>query len=162
MKTCPGKRGSSSLIGAGANRSGETTSVATTMDDVALRKQLEELYLVKCSLLPGEQLVFGHEDDAWTALLDAYPLDDSDDLPVKAPIHPAHLQVKTKRSPVWFDVVVPATYGSSTSTAFSLSVTAKCERWTRHEQEQWRETTEQLLSKQLQLATNECVQPVGL
>ena len=118
------------------------------MDETTLAKQSEELYLLTCSLLGGESVLFthdGYEDKEWEAVVQAFAgLNDHRER-IQTPMHPACLQLRVEGLAVWFEVVVPMAYGSA-DTVHIPSVSVKCDQWTRREQERWRETVDTLLS----------------
>ena len=103
------------------------------------RKALEEIYLLKCSLLPGELLEFTDQAALWhwNDLLDAYALDadcptfDSD-VSSDIPPGPACFQVKLEtNADVWFDVA----YGAGSGELPRVSV--KGNALGREEQGRW-------------------------
>ena len=108
----------------------------------SLRKVLEEVHLLKCSLLPGELLEFTEQAALWNELLDAYTLDPECELPTSS-FDPrsasAHFQVKLEASSdVWFDVELPATYRIEDEVVGAPpSVSVKGDALGRAEQERW-------------------------
>ena len=101
------------------------------------KKALEEIHLLKCSLLPGELLEFSDQAALWNNLLDAYALDadcptfDSD-VSSDIPPGPACFQVKLEtNADVWFDVA----YGAGSGELPRVSV--KGNALGREEQGRW-------------------------
>ncbi|KAM5539959.1 hypothetical protein V8D89_006462 [Ganoderma adspersum] len=100
------------------------------------RKALEEIHLLKCSLLPGEFLEFTDQAALWNDLLDAYALDpdcptlDSDIGSI--PREPVHFQVKLETSAaIRFDVAYDAGSGELPQ------VSVKGDNLGREEQVRW-------------------------
>ncbi|KAI1790927.1 hypothetical protein LXA43DRAFT_1013585 [Ganoderma leucocontextum] len=118
---------------------------------VSQPKALEEIHLLKCSLLPGELLEFAEQAALWNDLLDAYALDPDRDWDTQAhaipdsdlegfdcgiPPGPAHFQVKLEASAdVWFEVVISHEYGAGLGERPQVSV--KGDRLGRAEQAHW-------------------------
>ncbi|KII93023.1 hypothetical protein PLICRDRAFT_151445 [Plicaturopsis crispa FD-325 SS-3] len=69
-----------------------------------LSDQLEDLQLLRCSLLPGEVLTFLDGDAAWTRLLDVFP--DVDSAPPDLHTQ-AHFEVKLANARIGFEVSYP-------------------------------------------------------
>lgn len=80
-------------------------ATALTVTTMSLDRQLEELQLLQCSLLPGELLIFLEEADTWNGLLTAYP----DAVKVSHVSEPS-FQIKIDQAQVYFDVVLPRSY----------------------------------------------------
>jgi hypothetical protein len=104
--------------------------------DALLVKQLDELDMIRCSLLPGEVLTFLDDSEAWADILDAHATgaDLNASLSILAP---PHLQIKLESVTTWFEVQIPPQYSGDLKTcrpAFSV----KGENISRHEQERWR------------------------
>ncbi|KAI0778869.1 hypothetical protein BD413DRAFT_465887 [Trametes elegans] len=100
-----------------------------------LRKILEEIHLLQCSVLPGETLAFTEEPDVWQALLDAYATDPDSSTDLAAPERPARFQVRADDRDVWFDVALPPHY--SREEASLPRVLVKGDNLRRDEQERW-------------------------
>lgn len=99
-----------------------------------IRQVLEEVHLLKCSLLPGELLVFLDDRTGWNDLLESYTLDQDCELTDHSSTA-AHFQVKLESSSaVWFDVELPQDYGAGGHMA---SVAVKGDHLGRAEQERW-------------------------
>ncbi|GBE77610.1 hypothetical protein SCP_0104900 [Sparassis crispa] len=85
-----------------------------------LSGQLEELHLLRCSLLPGESLTFDPSEDTdhWCELLDAYA-EDPEQVTARAPstLPLARFAVQLEEANVWFDVELPAAYRAATGAA---------------------------------------------
>ena len=106
-----------------------------------ISRQLEELNLLKCSLLNGEELSFipfSSEAEIWDALLDAYP----DQLEAQSsPESSAKFQIKCSDFPIWFEVQLPTDFessGSSGSIPGSM-VSVRGGEISRAEQERWQQ-----------------------
>lgn len=85
-----------------------STMTETTTTSLLLR-QLEELHLVSCSLLPGESLSFSptaDDEQIWTTLLESYPEVDV----TRTPTTSARFEIKAAGSRVWFEVNIPPDY----------------------------------------------------
>ncbi|PSR72035.1 hypothetical protein PHLCEN_2v12101 [Hermanssonia centrifuga] len=104
-----------------------------SMSWTTLHRQLEELNLLKCSLLPGEELIF-NDPAVWESLLDTYP--DSPTTDFTLPASPACFQVKTNDSPIHFEVELPREYGESLGQSLPR-ISVKGDEITRVEQERW-------------------------
>ncbi|OSD00876.1 hypothetical protein PYCCODRAFT_1478893 [Trametes coccinea BRFM310] len=109
----------------------------------SLRKVLEEIHLLKCSLLPGELITFTEDAAAWEALLAAYATD-PDAEPAPASEQPVHFSVRTEDSDVWFDVTLSSGYGEEGSVP---TVGVKGEHLGREEQQQWQATVAEALEE---------------
>ncbi|RDX46793.1 hypothetical protein OH76DRAFT_1442725 [Lentinus brumalis] len=100
------------------------------------RKTLEELNLLKCSLLPGELLEFVADSTQWADLLDAYAVDPDCDLPGDLEA-PPHLQLKLETSSdVWYDVTLPPDYGEALEGRLPV-ISVRGDNLGRAEQERW-------------------------
>ncbi|TFK90060.1 hypothetical protein K466DRAFT_485475 [Polyporus arcularius HHB13444] len=100
------------------------------------RKTLEELNLLKCSLLPGELLEFVADSTQWADLLDAYAVDPDCDLPGDLEA-PPHLQLKLETSAdVWYDVTLPPDYGQALEGRLPV-ISVRGDNLGRAEQERW-------------------------
>ena len=99
-------------------------------------KTLEELNLLKCSLLPGELLEFIADSSQWNDLLETYALDPDCELPDLAECPAPHFQLKLEASSdVYYDVVLPPGYAAAANTLPVVSV--KGDNLGRTEQERW-------------------------
>ncbi|KAI9066477.1 hypothetical protein FKP32DRAFT_1542034, partial [Trametes sanguinea] len=97
-----------------------------------LRKILEEIHLLRCSLLPGELIAFTEDAATWEALLDAYATDpDAKPAPVEQPVRFA---VRAEDSDIWFDVTLPSDYGEE---GRMPAIDVKGEHLGREEQQRW-------------------------
>ncbi len=123
----------------------------TSMSWTTLHRQLEELNLVKCSLLPGEELIF-NDPAVWESLLDTYP--DSPTTNFTLPASPACFQVKTNGSSIHFEVELPKEYGESLGKTLPR-ISVKGDGITRVEQERWQSLVKEQVSE-LQ-GNSECV-----
>lgn len=119
-----------------------------------LNLQIEEIRLIKYSLLPGEVLVFLDDCvDIWEPLLvedfesDGRQADHSSSshtgfLP-GASLTP-HFAIKVDDSKLWFEVELPDAYPDDAATPL---VAIKGEGITRHEQERWQAFTKETLEE---------------
>ncbi|KAI0756446.1 hypothetical protein C8Q80DRAFT_1264501 [Daedaleopsis nitida] len=105
------------------------------------RRTLEELHLLKCSLLPGELLAFTEDAAQWTSLLDSYALDPDCELPDSEAQAAPHFQVKLEgSSDVFFDVELPYDYsegGADVHVRGLPRVAVRGDCLGRDEQERW-------------------------
>ncbi|KAF9461937.1 hypothetical protein BDZ94DRAFT_1166781 [Collybia nuda] len=91
------------------------------MDTAALEKQVEELQMIQCSLLPGEIMTFIDEIDFWNNLLEIHSTTST--IPDQLPTFQAHFQVKVEAVDVWFEVLFPFRYiGDLVSCCPTISV----------------------------------------
>ncbi|KAH9950977.1 hypothetical protein B0H21DRAFT_818806 [Amylocystis lapponica] len=111
----------------------------------ALFHQLEELHLLKCSLLPGESLVFDpHFEDGglWGDLLEQYSYDPEECLS-HAPdsFTPAQFQVRIEHAKMCLEVFLPPSHksgvASGATTGTDPVVSVKGQDLNRSEQERW-------------------------
>ncbi|KAI0354690.1 hypothetical protein OH77DRAFT_481040 [Trametes cingulata] len=108
----------------------------------ATRKVLEEIHLLRCSLLPGELLTFVDDAVNWEALLDAYAVDP--DAELLSLHHPPPFDVKAVDSDVWFDVELPPEYGEDGAMP---RVSVKGSHLGRAEQERWQAAVAEALEE---------------
>jgi acylphosphatase len=129
-------------------------------DADALLKQLDELNLIRCSLLPGEVLTFLDDTQAWTNLLDAHAT-------WTGPSHQSmlvlpRLQIKLESANTWFEVEIPRQYAGDLQTC-RPTFSVKGENISRPEQERWQIIIEEKLDE---IADTEYIgrflQPTGL
>ena len=120
-------------------------------------KLLDELYLIKCSLLPGEHLVISpscDDKDEWDRLLETYPEgSEAAELPAVPPI----LQLRVDGSDVWFEISIPRDYDSADKGTSVPPVSVKGDQLTRTAQERWQGSVTHLMQK---LEDSECVRVV--
>ncbi|KAI0713116.1 hypothetical protein C8T65DRAFT_574048 [Cerioporus squamosus] len=103
------------------------------------RKTLEELNLLKCSLLPGELLEFLADSAQWTDLLDAYAHDPDSDLPNLSVSRwpPVNFQLKLEASSdLWYEIALSPDYGEGSPGQLPV-VSVKGDSLGRAEQERW-------------------------
>lgn len=104
---------------------------------MALAKQIEELVLLKCSLLPSEilEFVLPRSEDcvAWTQIVNAYSEGDYDLQPSFVP-SPAQFIVKIQRIPIWFKIDFPDDYPLETP---KFNMTVRGYNISRIEQQRW-------------------------
>ncbi|OJT09570.1 RWD domain-containing protein 2B [Trametes pubescens] len=98
----------------------------------SVRDILEELHLLKCSLLPGELLSFTEILAAWETLLDSYSLDP--DAELRALHHAVQFEVRAEDSDVWFGIELPPGYKERGTMPI---VSVKGHNLGRAEQERW-------------------------
>ncbi len=111
-----------------------------------VQRQLEELHILKCSLVGGEFLTFipPNDPDAlqWQALLENYP-DHSEDSPNTFPLSQCRFQVRVDGSHILFEVTLPPEYGSPNMTQekwrnnLSSMISIRGDETARSEQEVW-------------------------
>ncbi|THU93589.1 hypothetical protein K435DRAFT_779787 [Dendrothele bispora CBS 962.96] len=125
-----------------------------TLNTSHLEKQLEELQLIKFSLLPGEILLFLDHCKVWDDLLEIYSSGDVNKLPGNEDMEElpqVTFQVSLESWNVWFEVTFSKTYtgfnnvddaGRSRS-----NVSIKGEDITRAEQEEWSNLVKEKLTE---------------
>ena len=104
------------------------------MHNIAIERQLEEIHIIFCSLLPGESLSFSLAADdarAWQTSLERCP--DYTDLLL--PTTAAQFEVKVSGSSRWFEFILAEDYGLAGQFHFDVSV--RGENVTRKEQAHW-------------------------
>lgn len=113
------------------------------MDATVLEKQLEELQMVRCSLLPGEIMTFIDDLGFWDNFLEIHST--SGIIPDQLPIatSQAHFQIKVEAAThVWFEILFPYQYlGDLESCCPNISV--KGQYLGRIEQERWQKIIEE-------------------
>jgi hypothetical protein len=97
----------------------------------AMMKQLEELHILNCSLLPGEVLTFVLDAETWTHMLETYP--NVPPFPGQSQLQ-ACFEVKLDSSNLWFEVKLPHSYPDGDLPLISVKGTDL----TRGEQEKWK------------------------
>lgn len=123
----------------------------------SLSRQLEELNLLECSLLQGEEITFippSWDAELWEALLDSYPDPPPCDRP--SPESPAKVQVKCADIPIWFEVHFPLGYGSSEEEQSSLEsvISVRGDQISRADQERWQQIVKECVAE---VHDSECV-----
>ena len=128
------------------------------MPNSNLRIQLEELQLIKCSLLPQESLRFTLPDDdsrEWIKLLQLFTENEES---MGAPCgdnganwekittsSTCHFAINVDNSPLWIEVEFPRSYpGDSTSRPI---ISVKEENMDRGEQERWQKIVKERLDE---------------
>ncbi|CCM01450.1 uncharacterized protein FIBRA_03503 [Fibroporia radiculosa] len=109
-----------------------------------LAHQLEELSLLKCSILPGEEILFIPSSDGidhWGRLLDTF-IDnsmDSTSLSDRVPggLKPARFQVKIDVFNIWFEVAFHEEYHGDDLCSGRVLILVKGDNLGRIEQEHW-------------------------
>ncbi|KAH8099459.1 hypothetical protein BXZ70DRAFT_1009266 [Cristinia sonorae] len=105
-----------------------------------ITRQLEELNLIKCSLLNDEHIALT-DSGQWEALLQ-----NSEDVSaLPTPDSALRFQVKCENVPIWFEVNVPDDYGAQESNGLALDgiVSVRGDQITRSEQEGWQRIVKQ-------------------
>ncbi|KAF8523566.1 hypothetical protein JB92DRAFT_3109991 [Gautieria morchelliformis] len=104
---------------------------------MAFAQQVEELVLLKCSLLSDEALEFvlsRHEDvEAWTQTINAHS--EGETLPLHVSC-PARFTVKIRDIPIWFEIYFPAEYPLETT---EFEITVRGYNISRTEQQRWQD-----------------------
>jgi hypothetical protein len=104
---------------------------------MTLPYQLEDIHLLRCSLLPGELLTFLDDIETWSNLLESYP--DITEIPNF--VSNARFQIQLHSARVWFEVELPRLlYGT-------MSVVHAKGNIDRDQQERWQATVEQKLEE---------------
>ncbi|OCH92978.1 hypothetical protein OBBRIDRAFT_790700 [Obba rivulosa] len=118
------------------------------LSTTTLPRQLEELHLLKCSLLPGEHLEFvppSKDAEWWEIMLEGYP-GNEDNLPT--PPSPARLEITIDHAPVQFQVELPSDYGGGSQLdGVKPLVSVKGDSISRSEQERWQKLVKDTLSE---------------
>ena len=102
-----------------------------------IQRQLSELQLIQCSLLPDEHLALLDSSPFWQKALESYAeynFLESIDLDAAAVASPVSFELKVDGANTWFQVTLPS-IGASESEITAISV--KGENITRAEQENW-------------------------
>ncbi|KAH9486039.1 RWD domain-containing protein 2B [Psilocybe cubensis] len=94
----------------------------------SITRQLEELQLIKCSLLPDEELRFIDDNSGWTEALDAYSLDPDSTHRLESP---ALFSIRLIGYKTWFEVAFSAAGGRGSA------VSVKGEDMSRSQQDWW-------------------------
>lgn len=127
------------------------------MSSTTAARKLEELHVLKCSLLPGEQLVFVPRSDGtdfWGTLLESYADDPEVSLDPSVDSDPIHFQLKVERIPVWLEVELHSEYGGSDIRDGLVRVTVRGANMGRTEQERWNTIVKESIHE---LQGSECV-----
>lgn len=125
-----------------------------------LSRQLEELSLVKHSLLPGEDLIpFTPSDnqDGWQALLESWQEDgETADLErVAYTLPPAHFRIQAEGVDVWFELRLDGDYdGGAQRGSPGYTVSVKGETLGRKDQEAWQTFVKERMDE---VRDSECV-----
>lgn len=118
---------------------------------INLVRQLEELHLIRCSLLPGESFSFvlPQKDLAiWTSLLDAFTdagsFSHNQDGVIASLTHPpcqARFDIRAVGAQTWFEVALPlcidVDIGSGGNGAKSIMISVKGEHVSRDAHDRW-------------------------
>jgi len=104
------------------------------MKEEFFKRQLEELHLVQCSLLPTEHIVFLDSDDkrSWARAIEQYNEDPLETMLL--PESPASFALSVEGSKVWFEITLASFDCSGIS---KPSVSVKGEDITRADQDRW-------------------------
>jgi hypothetical protein len=104
---------------------------------MAFAQQVEELVLLKCSLLSDEALEFvlsRREDfEAWTQIINAHS--EGEMLPLHVSC-PARFTVKIRAIHIWFEIYFPDEYPSETT---EFEITVRGCNISRTEQQRWQD-----------------------
>lgn len=128
------------------------------LDSTRLERQLEELNLLKCSLMQGEQITFTLSEtdtETWNTLLESYP-----DLPCNTlTLQSPRFRLTVEGSPIHFEVDIPSDYNGpkasqDMSKDLSLMVSVRGDQISRYDQERWQQIMAECAS---QLSDSECV-----
>ncbi|KAL5535893.1 hypothetical protein ACEPAF_3987 [Sanghuangporus sanghuang] len=115
---------------------------------MSIRKQLEEIHLLQCSLIPPELFasVLPQEDcEQWSQLLHRYTQDGQipDDASDWQPASTCRFEVRIEDGPIWFEVELPRGYPE----AEAPNVFVRGKNLQRVDQERWREIVNDKLSQ---------------
>ena len=125
-----------------------------------LSRQLEELSLLKHSLLPGEEIVpvipSGHRD-GWQALLESWQ-EDGETADLERAVHalpPAHFRIQAGGVDVWFELRIDEQYdGRALQGETGYTVSVRGETLGRKDQEAWQAFVKE---KMEEVQDSECV-----
>ncbi|GLB43703.1 putative protein of unknown function (DUF1115) [Lyophyllum shimeji] len=115
------------------------------MDSFSLTKQLEELQLIRCSLLPDEVLLFLDDHDTWTNLV-AAQTDAATISRDQRPTSAARVQVKVDAAKISFVVGIPLNYSGNIAEAAPM-FTVKGDEISRLEHDRWQRVIEESLKE---------------
>ncbi|THV02296.1 hypothetical protein K435DRAFT_775649, partial [Dendrothele bispora CBS 962.96] len=119
-----------------------------TLDTSHLEKQLEELQLIKFSLLPGEILLFLDHCKVWDDLLETYSSRNEN---LEEVLPQVTFQVSLESWNVWFEITFPKTYAGFNNLDDAgrgrSNVSIKGEDITRAEQEEWANLVKEKLTE---------------
>ncbi|KAI0728356.1 hypothetical protein C8Q72DRAFT_779852 [Fomitopsis betulina] len=108
-----------------------------------LSQQLDELSLLKHSLLPGEQLIHASppsHQDSWQALLESWQESGDTDLRLERAVHalpPAHFRIQAEGIHMWFELWLGGEYGGPQRGVSGYTVAVKGATLGRKDQEAW-------------------------
>lgn len=102
-------------------------------------KQLDELNLIRCSLLPGEGLTFLDDTHEWTALLDAHAMGTS--ISHETMFMSPRIQIRLESADTWFEFEIPPQYAGDLQIC-RPTFSVKGENISRPEQERWQSIIE--------------------
>lgn len=120
--------------------------MAATFSSGLLSRQLEEIQLIQCSLLPTELFSFilqSDNDDEWSALLQEHSSGET--RIAKRPSSPCRFRVKIYNVPLYFELELPIDYPHTVPLVFVRGDTIQ-----RQLQEQWQRIVADKLSELLQ------------
>ena len=126
----------------------------------SMERQLEELNLLKYSLLKGEELLFIDNAQAWETLLESYPDLTSTTLSGITPtesndLSSAKFRITAQGSPIHFEVTIPREYnGSEPGVNLSQIISIRGDQISRAAQERWQHIVVECAA---QLSGSECV-----
>ena len=105
---------------------------------MSLYRQLEELQLVKCSLLPGEEFNFSEDCEVWTKLLDSYT-ETPDQVDPHSVLPTTCFQINLQEwKSVWFAIELPRGYPENGSRPI-VTVRMQGDDFSRADQERWKD-----------------------
>ncbi|KAL5533843.1 hypothetical protein ACEPAG_303 [Sanghuangporus baumii] len=113
---------------------------------MSIRKQLEEIHLLQCSLILPELFAFvlPQEDcEQWTQLLHCYTQDGQFPDDDWQPVSTCRFEVRIEDGPIWFEVELPRGYPESEAP----NVFVRGKNLQRVDQERWREIVNDELSQ---------------
>lgn len=110
---------------------------------LTLQRQLEELNLIKCSLMPGETLRFV-SGSPWEDQLRVYS--DTPELVSNEHLGSARFELRVDDAKLWFDVELPQSYPSEDGSVLP-SVLVRGDEISRSEHERWQAIVKHLLAE---------------
>ena len=105
---------------------------------MSLRKQLEEIHLLRCSLIPPELFVFvlpPEDHEQWTRLLQRYTEDGETPDAHWQPTSTCRFEVRIESVSIWFEIELPRGYPG----VEGPNIFVRGKNLQRAEQEKWKE-----------------------
>lgn len=104
-----------------------------------LARQLDELQLIRCSLIPKELMTFIHDEEIWCQLLE------NQESGVPSSLSTAHFDIKVETANIWFNVKMALSDPANPGHAPVISVKGK--NVSRPEQERWQHIIQEKMAE---------------